>query len=55
MLQGQRALGLRIIFRTWAMNPLSSLAPRFLLRNLLPSRLVRAIVRARVGAEGSPQ
>jgi glycosyltransferase involved in cell wall biosynthesis len=55
MLQGQRTLGFRIIAQTWARHPLSSLPPRFLLRNVLPSRLVRAMVRAKGGAVGLPQ
>ncbi len=54
MLQGQRALALRIILETWAKHPLSTLPPRFLFRNVLPTQLVRAIVRARVSAAGSP-
>jgi hypothetical protein len=53
MLQGQRALGLRIIRITWVRHPLSSLPPRFLFRNLLPQPLVRALMRAKVGARGS--
>jgi hypothetical protein len=48
MLQGQRTVGFRIIAETWARNPLSSLPPRFLLRNLLPPRLVQAMVRAKL-------
>lgn len=52
MLQGQRPLALRIIADTWMRNPLSSLPPRFLFRNLLPERLVRAIVRAKVSVAG---
>jgi len=53
ILQGQRALALRIIVETWAQHPLSALPPRFLFRNILPSRMVRAIVRAKVGVAGS--
>jgi glycosyltransferase involved in cell wall biosynthesis len=47
MLQGQRALALRILCETWIRNPFSSLPPRYLLRNLLPQRLVRTIVRVK--------
>jgi glycosyltransferase involved in cell wall biosynthesis len=53
MLQGQRVLALRIILGTWAKHPLSSLPPRFLFRNVLPTQLVRALVRAKVGVAGS--
>lgn len=53
MLDGQRALGIRTIATTWAKNPLSSLPPRFLLRNVLPHRIVRAIVRAKSWLGGS--
>jgi glycosyltransferase involved in cell wall biosynthesis len=53
MLQGQRALALRIIAETWAKHPLSTLPPRFLFRNLLPPRLVKAIVRVKTGIAGS--
>ncbi len=47
ILHGQRLLALRIIAETWGKHPRSSLPPRFLLRNVLPRRLVQAIVRAR--------
>lgn len=55
MLQGQRALGFRIIAGMWAKNPLSSIPPRFLLRNLLPQRLVKSMVRAKLGFGSSAQ
>lgn len=47
LLQGQRLLALRIIASTWMKHPLSSLPPRYLLRNLLPGHIVRAIVHAK--------
>ncbi|HLB10618.1 MAG TPA: glycosyltransferase family 4 protein [Gemmatimonadaceae bacterium] len=53
MLQGQRALALRIIAETWVKHPLSTLPPRFLFRNLLPPRLVKAIVRVKAGIAGT--
>jgi glycosyltransferase involved in cell wall biosynthesis len=53
MLQGQRAMALRIIAETWLRHPLSTLPPRFLLRNLLPPRVVRAIVRTKSGPAGA--
>jgi glycosyltransferase involved in cell wall biosynthesis len=46
MLNGQRSMALRIMVETWARYPLSSLPPRFLLRAILPIRLVSALVRA---------
>jgi glycosyltransferase involved in cell wall biosynthesis len=48
MLQGQRRLALTMIAEAWVRNPLSTLPARFLLRNLLPQQLVRAIVRAKI-------
>jgi hypothetical protein len=53
MLQGQRALALRILCDTWIRNPFSSLPPRYLLRNLLPQRLVRTIVRVKSSRAGA--
>jgi glycosyltransferase involved in cell wall biosynthesis len=46
ILQGQRALALKIMGETWLKNPLSSRPPRFLFRNVLPQRIVRTMVRA---------
>ncbi|MEP7087660.1 MAG: glycosyltransferase family 4 protein [Gemmatimonadota bacterium] len=53
MLQGQRVLALRIIAETWLKYPLSSLPPRYLLRNALPAWIVKAMVRAKVRVAGS--
>ncbi|MBA3831431.1 MAG: glycosyltransferase family 4 protein [Chthoniobacterales bacterium] len=52
MLQGQRPLAFRLIFESWGKYPFSTLPPRFLLRNALPERLVRAIVRVKLGVAG---
>jgi hypothetical protein len=53
MLQGQRPLALRIIAEAWIKNPLSSLPPRFLFRNILPASMVRALVIAKARVDGS--
>ena len=53
MLQGQRPLAFRLIAETWLGHPFSTLAPRFLFRNLLPPKLVQAIVRAKVRVSGA--
>jgi hypothetical protein len=53
MLQAQRPLALRMMVETWIKYPLSTLPLRFLLRNILPQRLVRALVRAKVRVVGS--
>jgi glycosyltransferase involved in cell wall biosynthesis len=53
MLQSQRPLALKMIVQTWARHPLSTVPPRFLLRNILPQRFVRALVRAKVRVAGS--
>ena len=53
MLQGQCTLALRMMAETWARYPLSSVPPRFLFRNLLPPRLVKALVRVKAGVAGS--
>jgi glycosyltransferase involved in cell wall biosynthesis len=45
MLQHQRHLAMRIIMEEWRANPLSSLPPRYLFRNLLPTRVVGALVK----------
>jgi glycosyltransferase involved in cell wall biosynthesis len=45
ILQGQRALALRIMAATWAKYPLSSRPARYFFRNVLPQRIVRALVR----------
>jgi hypothetical protein len=47
MLQKQRVLGIRILLETWLAHPSSSLPPRYLLRNFLPTALVKFLVRAR--------
>jgi len=53
MLQGQRPLALKMMSETWIKHPLSSLPPRFLLRNILPARVVRALVRAKMRLAGA--
>jgi glycosyltransferase involved in cell wall biosynthesis len=45
ILQGQRALALRIMATTWAKYPLSSRPARYFFRNVLPQEVVRALVR----------
>jgi glycosyltransferase involved in cell wall biosynthesis len=54
ILQGQRSLAFRIIAETWVRHPFSTLAPRFLFRNVLPQKLVRTLVRAKLRLSGSP-
>ena len=44
LIQKQRWIGLRIICTTWIANPRSAMPPRYLLRNVLPSPLVSAII-----------
>lgn len=53
ILQDQRSLALRIMTSTWLRHPLSSLPPRFILRNVLPQTLVRALVRAKNALAGN--
>ena len=53
MLQGQRPIAFRLMAETWLGHPFSTLAPRFLFRNLLPPRLVQAIVRAKIRVSGA--
>lgn len=53
MLQGQRPLAFRLIAETWLGNPFSTLAPRFLFRNLLPQKMVQALVRAKTRVTGA--
>jgi glycosyltransferase involved in cell wall biosynthesis len=52
MLQAQRALALKMMGETWIKHPLSTLAPRFLLRNILPKRVVGMLVRAKMRLAG---
>jgi glycosyltransferase involved in cell wall biosynthesis len=53
MLQSQRPLALKMIAEMWAKHPFSTLPPRFLLRNILPQRLVRALVRTKARVAGT--
>lgn len=50
LLQDQRAVALRIIYRTWIQHPKSTLPLRYLLRNLLPPSFVQALVRIKATA-----
>ena len=54
ILQGQRSLAFRLIAESWVKHPFSTLAPRFLFRNVLPQKLVRTLVRAKLRLSGSP-
>jgi glycosyltransferase involved in cell wall biosynthesis len=47
IMQGHRALALKIMIESWLRDPLSSRPPRVLFRNLLPESIVRALVRVR--------
>lgn len=47
ILQHQRMIAFRIMAESWLENPASILPVRYLLRNLLPTRLVAALVRAK--------
>jgi glycosyltransferase involved in cell wall biosynthesis len=53
MLQAQRPLALKMIGETWIKHPLSTIPPRFLLRNILPRRIVRALVYAKLRLSGA--
>jgi glycosyltransferase involved in cell wall biosynthesis len=50
--QQQRADGVRMILKQWAMNPLSLRPPRVLLRRFLPDSFVARIVRSKAALSG---
>ncbi len=53
ILQHQRVIAYRIMMESWLQNPASTVPARYLLRNLLPPRLVAALVQAK-GARAVP-